>query len=164
MRTLFLTLLLVGVCRSAAGEPVSVDLFLAADCPIANRYAPEIERLHLAYRERGVVFRLVFPDRDLDERTVRRHLAEYGLTAPFVIDRDRALVNRAKATITPEAVVFDPEERIVYRGRIDNRYASLGKRLAEATEFHLRDAIEAVLSGRRPAVAETDAVGCLIEQ
>ncbi len=163
MRRHLLSLLLAVSGSLAAAEPVSVDLFLATDCPIANAYAPEIERLHLAYRERGVVFRLVFPDRELDEETVRRHLAAYGLTAPFVIDRDRALVMRAKATTTPKAVVFDPEERIVYRGRIDNRYAGFGKRLAEATESYLRDALDAVLSGRMPTVAETEAIGCLIE-
>jgi hypothetical protein len=90
-----------------AAHLFTVDLFVATDCPIANGYAPEIERLHLAYREKGVAFRLVFPDRDLAEDEVRRHLADYGITAPFMIDRDHALLKRAKATTTPEVVLFD---------------------------------------------------------
>lgn len=163
MRRRFLSLLLAVSGGLAAAEPLSVDLFLATDCPIARAYSPEIERLHLAWRERGVAFRLVFPDRDLDEETLRRHLAEYGLTAPFVLDRDRALVKRAGATTTPEAVVFDAEGRIVYRGCIDNRYSALGSRLAEATALYLRDALEAAAGGRKPAISETAPIGCLIE-
>ncbi len=156
-------LLLFGLSRLAAAGPVSVDLFLATDCPIANAYAPEIERLHQAFRGRGVAFRLVFPDRNLDEAALRAHLADYGLTAPFVVDHDRALVKRARATTTPEAVLYGADGGIAYRGGIDNRYAGLGKRRAAATERYLRDAIEAVLAGGKPTVAATEAVGCLIE-
>jgi hypothetical protein len=148
---------------AAAKTMASVDLFVAPDCPIANGYAPEIERLHLAYREKGVAFRLVFPDRDLTEDEVRRHLADYGITAPFAIDRDHALVKRAAATTTPEAVVFDGEGVIVYRGRIDNRYSDLGDRRATVTETYLRDALESVLSGNLPVIAKTPPLGCLIE-
>jgi thiol-disulfide isomerase/thioredoxin len=140
-----------------------VDLFVATDCPIANGYAPEIERLHQAYRTKGISFRLVFPDRDLTEETVRRHLAAYGLTLPFMIDRDHALVKRASATTTPEAVVFDPKGLVLYQGRIDNRYSDLGDRRDTVTEFHLSDALDAVLAGKRPSVAKTEPIGCLIE-
>ncbi len=164
MKTILLALFLALAPLGAQDRPVArVDLFVATDCPIARASSPEIERLHLAYGGRGVAFRLVFPDRDLEETTVREHLAAFALTVPFVIDREGDLVRRAKATTTPEAVLFDPQGRIVYRGKIDNRYSALGKRLAEATEFPLRDAIEAILAGRAPAVPETVPVGCLIE-
>ncbi len=112
---ILIALALATLPRSRGGSLFTVDLFVATDCPIANGYAPEIERLHLAYREKGVAFRLVFPDRDLAEDEVRRHLADYGITAPFVIDRDHALVNRAKATTTPEVVLFDRTGGILYR-------------------------------------------------
>jgi len=148
---------------AAAKSVASVDLFVAPDCPIANAYAPEVERLHLAYREKGVAFRLVFPDRDLAEDGVRRHLADYGITAPFVIDRDHALVKRAKATTTPEAVLFDRTGGILYRGRIDNRYSDLGDRRGTVTEFYLRDALDALLSGEKPPVTKTAPIGCIIE-
>lgn len=165
MKTSFfiIPLLLLAPLRLFAAPIASVDLFVATDCPIANGYAPEIERLHLVYRERGVAFRLVFPDRDLTEEFVKQHLADYAVTAPFVIDRDRALVKRAAATTTPEVVVFDREGSIAYRGRIDNRYSDLGDRRGTVTEFYLRDALDALLAGRKPALDKTDAIGCLIE-
>jgi hypothetical protein len=160
---LFLLALAVPLAAGPAAPLATVDLFVATDCPIANGYAPEIERLHDAYLAKGISFRLVFPDRDLTEETVRRHLADYGLTVPFVIDRDHAFVKRASATTTPEAVVFDPKGVILYQGRIDNRYSDLGDRRGTVTELYLRDALDAILAGKRPAVAKTEAIGCLIE-
>lgn len=147
-----------------AAPGVSVDLFVAPDCPIANACAPEIERLYQSYRTKGVAFRLVFPDRDLDEREVRRHLADFGLTMPFLIDRDHAIVERGGATVTPEAVVYGRDGAIVYRGRIDNLYSDLGDRRGTVTEFYLRDALDAVLAGRMPPIERTAAVGCFIER
>jgi len=163
MRSLFALLLTAFCLPVASSDGISVDLFVATDCPIANACAPEIERIHLAYREKGVSFRLVFPDPDLSEDAVERHLAAYGLTVPYTIDRDHALVKRAGATTTPEAAVFDPGGSMIYRGRIDNRYSDLGDRRGTVTEFYLRDALDAVLSGKTPAVPRTQAVGCLIE-
>lgn len=162
-RLLSLLLLLLAPLRLDASPVASVDLFVATDCPIANGYAPEFERLYQVYRKNGIAFRLVFPDRDLTDEVVKQHLADYAVTIPFVVDRDRSLVKRATATTTPEVVVYDREGSIVYRGRIDNRYFDLGDRRGTVTEFYLRDALDALLAGRKPALARTDAIGCLIE-
>ena len=62
-----------------------------------------------------------------------------------------------------EAVVIDPKGVVLYQGRIDNRYFGLGVRWGSVTEFYLRDALDATLGGKRPTVAQTEAVGCLIE-
>ena len=39
-----------------------VFLFTSTDCPISNRYAPEVKRLASAFVPQGVLFRLVYPD------------------------------------------------------------------------------------------------------
>ena len=39
-----------------------VFVFVRTDCPISNRYAPEIKRLHERYRDQGVAFDLVYVD------------------------------------------------------------------------------------------------------
>ncbi len=51
---------------------------------------------------------------------------------------------------------------MLYRGRIDNVYASLGKRRAEATEKDLRKALDEVLSGKPVSTPQTKAIGCYI--
>ena len=39
-----------------------VFLFVRTDCPLTNRYAPELERIASEFANRGVDFWLVYPD------------------------------------------------------------------------------------------------------
>jgi hypothetical protein len=137
-------------------------VFVLADCPIANGYAPEINRLCAAYGPRGVRFFLVQVDEDLSSRAAAEHAREYGYTCPVVLDGGRALVRRAGARMVPEAAVFGPDGERKYLGRIDDLYADLGKRRARATSLDLRDALDAVLADRPVPRPVTQAVGCFI--
>jgi hypothetical protein len=109
-----------------------------------------------------VKFVLVYvdPNESLDD--IRRHLKEFEYPCPAVRDPSHALVAATGATITPEAVVFDSERQIVYRGRIDDLYAELGNSRDEPTTRDLADAIEAALAGRSAPHPITRAVGCPI--
>lgn len=147
----------------AAAGGIEVQIFVAPDCPIVNSYAPEIERIQRDYGGKGVSFLLVYPDRDLDEAKVKSHLAEFGLTLPFAIDAGHVRVKRAEASTTPEVVVFDENGVVRYRGRIDDRYGDLGDRRATVSAAYLRDALDALLVGKAPAIAKTAPIGCLIE-
>ena len=168
MNRAFLSLFLAVSFLAEGGEPESkaiacVMIFVATDCPIANSYAPEINRLYDDYSGKGVVFHLVYPDSTVAEEKVRKHVADYALKLPTTVDRDHSLVKRAGVSVTPEVAVFDARENVVYRGRIDNLYADFGERRRQVTERYLRDALNAVLKGEKPALTETKAIGCLIE-
>jgi hypothetical protein len=153
-------------------EPLGVAnviFFIATDCPISNSYAPEIQRVCRDYGPRGVGCSLMYEDAETAssggrlEEEVRRHLREYRYAdIPAAVDRSRAIAKHARATITPEAVVIDRASEIRYRGRIDNFYASLGKPRQQVTERDLRNALDAVLSGRPVPKVETEALGCYI--
>ena len=113
---------------------VEVQIFVSTDCPVANSYAPLINRIDEIYGPRGVQVTLVYPDTSLTDADVARHVSEFDLSPSTTIDRDHSLVRRAGATITPEVAVFDKTGALVYRGRIDNRYTDFGDRRAKATE------------------------------
>ena len=68
----------------------------------------------------------------------------------------------AGASTTPEAAIISPSGQVLYRGRIDNVYAGLGKRRPAATERDLRKALDEVLSGKPVSTRETKAIGCYI--
>ena len=59
--------------------------------------------------------------------------------------------------------VFTPGGKLVYRGRINDLYTGFGDRRNAASEHNLRDALDAVLSGKPVKVSRTEAIGCLIE-
>tara|TARA_B100000686_G_scaffold39423_2_gene40813 strand:- start:296 stop:901 length:606 start_codon:yes stop_codon:yes gene_type:complete len=140
-----------------------VFVFLLRDCPVSNVYAPELTRIHKAYAKKGVALYLVHPDRDTDAKTARAHASEYKLSAPVVLDHDHKLTRLAKASVTPEAAVFDAKARLLYHGRIDNLYADFGKKRFKPTQHDLRDTLDALLAGKRLAKRTTEAVGCYID-
>ncbi len=137
-------------------------VFVMQDCPIANAYIPVINQLDEEFRGQGIVMFVVQTDPELSLEAAQQHAKEYQLKVPVVLDHDHVWVQRAHATRTPEAVLFSPAGELLYRGRIDDRYAALGKRRPQATVHDLREALLAVVAGRPIANPETEAVGCYI--
>lgn len=143
-------------------DAVTVVVFTRTDCPIANRYAPDVRRLYEAYRPRGVEFALVYVDPTESPEMVRAHLRVYGYPCRGLRDPGHALVAHCGVTATPEAVVFARDRSMTYRGRIDDRYVDVGRPRSEPTTRDLADAIEATLAGEPVARPRTEAVGCPI--
>jgi len=139
-----------------------VIIFIAVDCPIANRYAPEIRRLEESYAPKNVAFTLVHADPDATAEQARRHRDQYQLPGLIVLDPAHVLVKRCKAEVTPEAALFNSAGELVYHGRISNLYEAFGKARRQATEHDLQEAIDAVLAGRKVARAHQRAIGCYI--
>ena len=144
------------------GTRAIVLLFLSADCPISNRYAPEIIRIRERFSSAGVEFRLVYPNAYDSPSVIRTHLAAYGHRGLVLRDPDHALVGRAHVTVTPEAVVLGPTGRVAYRGRIDDRFVSLVSQRPSPTRHDLEDAITATLAGETVIPDSTPAVGCYV--
>ena len=142
-----------------------VLVFTRTDCPISNRYAPEIKKVYEKFANQGVRFYLVYPDRDETPAAIERHRSEYGYPMPAVQDSKHEWVDQVGAKVTPEAAVFVPAKngfRLIYHGRIDDRYIDFGKSRREATVHDLQNAIAAALAGRPAPRAETKAIGCYI--
>ena len=139
---------------------VVVLIFVRTDCPISNRYAPEIQRLSRVYDKAS--FWLVYPDRKEPPEAIRSHDLEFDYKIPAVRDLQHTLVKRSEVQITPEAAVFNAEGRLTYHGRIDNLYVDFGHARQAATTHELQDAIVAAVNGKAPAAATVPAVGCYI--
>ena len=148
-----------------ATAKATVLVFVGTDCPISNRYAPEILRLQRRFAPQGVAFWLVYVQRTDPAEAIRHHLAEYFGTMAALRDPEHQLVRRAAVRVTPEAAVFvpgGPGARLVYHGRIDDRYVAFGRERATPTTHDLEDAVAAVLAGRAVPHEVTPAVGCFI--
>jgi thiol-disulfide isomerase/thioredoxin len=139
-----------------------VFLFVRPDCPISNRLAPEFAGLVRKFEPQGIGFFLVYPDAAIDAASIRKHLADFGYPCEGLRDPKHELVELTGATVTPEAVVFDANQEIVYRGRINDLYVDFGKARQAPTTHDLADALEAVVAGEPVALPVTKAVGCYI--
>ena len=147
---------------AAPGTAAIALIFTMQDCPIANGYIPELNRLHDEFRERGVRFVLVQTDPALTEEAARQHAKDYEIRFPVLVDHNHRFVRQAGATRTPEAALYSIDGQLLYRGRIDDRYAGYGKRRAEPTTRDLRTAIIETLSGKPVTTPRTNVVGCHI--
>jgi peroxiredoxin len=147
---------------AAPGTAAVVLIFTMQDCPIANGYIPELNRLQDEYRDAGVRFFLIQTDPALTSDAARQHAEEYQVAFPVLLDSEHRFVRAASATRTPEAAVYSSDGQLRYRGRIDDRYAGFGKRRAEPTSRDLRTAIEQLLSGKPVTTPRTLVVGCHI--
>ncbi len=151
-----------GDLLASHGEKALVLLFIRSDCPISNRYAPELQRLYQKYSSQHIRFQLVYPEAGLSEVDMERHAREYGYTIPAMLDPHHEYVALARATGTPETSVF-VGDRLVYVGRIDDWYSDIGKAKLHAEHHDLDDVLAAVVAGKTVPPHQTQAVGCAIE-
>jgi len=148
--------------KAPAGTKALAFIFVSVECPISNRYAPEVRRLHDKFAAQGIEFSLVYPNPMEPVAAIRRHLKDYSYPMRALRDPRQELAKVAGATITPEAAVFDARGRVLYRGRIDDRYVSLGVERPVATRRDLDEALTDIVAGKAPREASTQAVGCYI--
>lgn len=142
-----------------------VFIFTRTECPIANRYAPEIRRLQEKFAPQGVSFELVYPETSDTAAAIREHLAAFQYRCDAWRDPAHVAVRRFGPKVTPEAVVFDCRtKKMSYRGRIDDLYVDFGQARQTATTHDLEDALVAVLADRQIPLTTTAAVGCLISE
>jgi hypothetical protein len=153
---------LVDPFHMSAGASFAVFVFVSVECPISNRYAPEIGRLHDAFAASGVSLYLVYPNPAESTAAIRDHLKAYNYPVDGLRDPHHLLVKQAGISITPEAAVYARDGRLIYRGRIDDRYVSLGVERPAATRRDLFEALTDSLAGHPVRESRTAAVGCYV--
>lgn len=149
--------------QTAATRKATVVLFTLPDCPIANAFAPEINRLVADYSARGVALFLAHADREVTAAAARQHAADFGFRCPVLLDSQHALVAALGATKTPQAFLLGPDGKTRYQGRINNLFADYGTRRQSVTQHDLRQALDAVLAGKPVVQPVTEAIGCHIQ-
>lgn len=144
----------------APGAMATVVIFVTVDCPISNRYVPEMRRIADEYSKKNVSFLLAYVDPYIGREEVLKHQQEFQIKLPSVLDFKHHIVKALGATITPEAVLIGDDARIKYRGRIDNTYIEHGRPREVPSRRDLRIAIDEVLAGKQVSEPVTRSIGC----
>jgi mono/diheme cytochrome c family protein len=131
-------------------------------CPIVRKALPELKAIRDAYRARGVEFLLVNSNLQDSRETIAKEASEFGIDLPILVDGTQLIGESMGFVRTADVFVIDPKGwKLVYRGPIDDRLA-YGAQKPAANHHYLTDALDAVLAGNPVAVAQAEAVGCLI--
>lgn len=141
-------------------NPVAM-VFYSPECPLCKNYTLTLNQLSEAYPE--VRFVAVFSGKDYSKKEIIAFKEKYQIEFDMLLDKHYELAQSVDASVTPEAVLLDTNQAILYRGLIDNWAIKLGgSHRREVTEKYLKDAIEAVLKNQTPAISKTEPMGCLL--
>jgi hypothetical protein len=145
------------------GEKGTLVIFSCNHCPWVQAWEGRMVEIGNGYRTKGVGVIAVnsndpkeYPDDDLPR--MRERARDKNYLFPYAVDTTSDLARAFGATHTPEAFLFDASGRLAYHGTIDDNARTPEK----VQHAYLRDALDAVLAGKSPAVAETKALGCTI--
>jgi peroxiredoxin len=148
--------------HSFKGKAV-VLAFLGADCPVSNLYLPGLLALEKKYREKGVQFLAIYPNRGEDLDQIAIHSYDRDIPFPVLKDPEAKLADAVGVTRVPSVALLDGDYVLRYRGRIDDQYGVSARR-EKPTRSDLSEAIEELLAGKKVSVAESEADGCLIDK
>ena len=137
----------------------AVLVFLDTACPVATRYVPTLNKLHGDARANGVALYGVLSNPAITWQASADFVEDFGVTFPVILDSTGDLALRLGPRVMSESFVISTADRIVYRGRIDDRFAAVGKLRTRISSHDLRTVVEAMAGGSQPQPYETEAVG-----
>ncbi len=138
-------------------EDVVVVVFLANHCPAVKGYEDRLIEFTAAYKDKGVrVVGISVSDQDQDKIPgIKDYTKEHKSNYIYAYDETQATGKAYGAVVTPQFFVLDKSRTIRYTGALDDN-----GREDQVKETYLKNAVDAVLSGKTPAVEETRAKGC----
>jgi len=132
-------------------------------CPYVQAWEGRLSAIASDYADRGVRVVAVnsndadnYPEDSFEE--MQKRSREQGFTFEYLYDEPQAVAQALGAERTPEVFVYDRDRQLRYHGAIDDNRDETG-----VSQQYLRDALDALLAGSDPAVAETPAVGCTVK-
>ena len=163
-KVLLLVIFSFAVHTLSSRDSLTLYLFILDDCIICQSYTPKINQLHAQYGDE-IIFMGIFPNFSSKPEKIASFKEKYHIYFETKSDYWKTLTHKFGVVVTPEVVLYDEsKETILYKGRIDNEFASLGKRRRVVTTDELAEVLAMVHSGQKTPFPFTEAVGCFINQ
>lgn len=140
-------------------------MFLCNHCPYVIHVNPELVRLVQDYKIRGVGF-IGISSNDAEKypqdgpAKMKKHALTEGYDFPYLYDESQEVARSYEAACTPDFFLFDENNLLVYRGRLDDSRPGNDKPL---TGKDLRAALDAVLAHRPISTVQYPSGGCNIK-
>jgi len=140
------------------GEKGTILVFLSAQCPVVKGYNARIAAFAKSYKAKGINVVGINSNASESLEWVKSHATEnYDFTV--LIDKGNVLADKLGANVTPEIYFFDENNKLLYKGAIDNDRSG-----GNVTSNYLQDAVDAKMAGKAIAKTSTNAVGCSIKR
>ncbi len=139
---------------------VLVIAFTCNHCPVANAYVDRFNKLAEKYGEKKVRFVAInVSDSPVDSMdNMIKRAKDKGYKFDYLQDLSQDSARAYGALVTPHLFVLDKDRKIAYMGAFDDSMNP-----AEVEKHYVRDAVDALLAGKKPEVKESLQFGCGIE-
>jgi peroxiredoxin len=147
------------------GDQATVVLFICNHCPYVLHVNDELIRIVEDYRDKGVGF-VGISSNDAEKypadgpENMQAHAADIGYDFPYLYDETQEVARAYDAACTPDIYVFDGDDKLYYRGRLDG---SRPKNDVPLTGSDLRAALDAALAGKPAPEKQYPSAGCNIK-
>jgi len=140
-----------------------VIIQFASNCPYTWAWEDRVKAIHADYAGRNVAVvainsnaTTVHHNDSLEGMAERAR--QHGFEFDYLRDDDQSIARTLGSLRTPEVFVFGRDRKLTYHGLIDDNHDE-----TKVTQRYLRDALDAVLAGEMPVIADTPAAGCYLE-
>lgn len=147
------------------GTHGTVVMFLCNHCPYVIHVNPVLVSIGHEYAKRGIGFVAIssndvegYPDDAPDKMKIVAKVLRYPF--PYLYDESQDTARAYDAACTPDIYVFDGDDKLYYRGRIDGSRPGNDIPL---TGTDLRLALELLLRGEAPLLKQYPGAGCNIK-
>jgi thiol-disulfide isomerase/thioredoxin len=137
--------------------------FLGSECPLANLYVPRLIKFEKQYRSKGVQFVAVYSNEHESLDEIAAHAFDRDIPFPVLKDFGQELADAVGVKRTPTVVVLGKDYVVRYLGSIDDQYG-IAFRRQQPKQTYLKNALEAVLSGKKVAEKRIESDGCLLDR
>jgi peroxiredoxin len=147
------------------GSPALLVVFMCNHCPYVKHVAEGLAMLARDYQAKGAAVVGISSNyvgthpADSPEQMVRE-VEDRGYTFPYLYDETQEVAKAYRAACTPDFYLFDKDQKLVYRGQMDDSRPGNEK---PVTGADLRAALDAVLAGRAVSPNQKSSIGCNIK-
>lgn len=142
-----------------------IVIFSCNHCPWVIMYEDRMIDLHKTYAPKSFPViainsndSLTVPEDSYSKMKIRAKEKQFPFA--YLYDETQEVAKRFGATRTPHVFIVSSKDlKVEYIGTIDNN----AKEPQSATEFYVRDAVDALLNNQTIAEKETKAIGCTIK-
>lgn len=147
-----------------AGQIVVVA-FICNHCPFVVHLKSDLAAFGRYCAERNVVMVAISSNDVATYPADAPHLMkadaeDFGYVFPYLYDESQAVARAFDAACTPDFFVFDRDGKLAYRGQFDDSRPNSG---VPVTGQDLKNAVDALLAGERPASVQKPSIGCNIK-
>jgi len=151
--------------HDVAGAKATLVMFLCNHCPFVKHVVPELGRIAAEYGPKGLaVVAINSNDVSAYPQDAPAHMKELaraeGWEFPFVLDDTQGIARSFRAACTPDFFLFDEDQRLVYRGQLDDSRPGNAR---PVTGKDLRAALDAVLASKPVDPVQKPSLGCNIK-